>query len=135
MSDSLRLGPVLFAISLPGSLLLVGMGIFFASNHAEAATAYGVSLAGGPDNAWISSTALRDLSFGSLSLSFALLRDRRSMGLSLLFGAIIPIGDGIVVLRNSPTPGEFLPLHLGGAVMCLILAVVLLRPYQLAAKH
>jgi hypothetical protein len=111
-----------------GSLLLVGMGVFFACDHAGAAAAYGVSLAGGPDNAWISSAALRDLAFGCLALTFALLRDRRAMGLSLLFGAIIPIGDGIVVLRSSPTPWEFLPLHWGGAVVCLVLAFILLRP-------
>jgi hypothetical protein len=127
MSDSSRFGPVLFGASVAGSLLLVGMGIFFACDHTGAAAAYGVSLAGGPDNAWISSAALRDLAFGSLALTFALLRDRRAMGLSLLFGAIIPIGDGVVVLRNSPMPWEFLPLHWGGAVVCLILAIVLLR--------
>jgi hypothetical protein len=126
--DSSRLGPVLFAISLAGSLLLIGLGIFFACNHARAAEAYGVPVSGGPDNAWISSAASRDVAFGGLTLAFALLRDRRAVGLCLLFGAIIPIGDGIVVLRDSPTPLEFLPLHWGGAAGCLLLAVLLLRP-------
>lgn len=115
-------------ISVLGSVLLLVMGIAFACDHMVAAKAYGVPLSGGADNAWISSTALRDLAFGALGLTFALLRDRRGMGLSLLFGAIIPIGDAIVVTRNSPTPLAYLPLHVGGAVACLILAAILLSP-------
>jgi hypothetical protein len=104
------------------------MGVFFACDHARAAEAYGVPVSGGVDNAWISSAALRDLAFGGLTLAFVLLRDRRAVGLCLLFGAIIPIGDGIVVLRNGVTPMDFLLLHWGGAAVCLLLSVVLLRP-------
>src|ERR1700743_175515 len=105
-------GTGLFVISVLGSCLLILMGTIFAFNHAGAAFAYGVQLSGGSDNAWISSAALRDLAFGALGLSFALLRDRRAMGLCLFFGAIIPLGDAVVVFRNSGTPWEYLPLHL-----------------------
>jgi hypothetical protein len=126
-NDSSRLGPVLFGISVVGSVLLIVMGIAFACDHAGAASAYGVPLPGGLDNAYISSAALRDIAFGGLALAFALLRDRRAMGLCLLFGAIIPLGDAIVVVRNSPTPWEFLPLHAGGAVVALVLAIIFLR--------
>lgn len=121
------LGPVLFFISLAGSLLLVGMGTFFCLDHSGAAAAYGVSLSGGSDNSWISSAALRDLAYAFLTLAFTLLRDRRAVGLCLLFGAIIPIGDAIVVLRNSPAPMHYLPLHVGGAIVCVILGVAILR--------
>jgi hypothetical protein len=123
-----RLGPVLYMISLAGSLLLMAIGIFFSVNHAGAATAYGVTVSGGINNCWISATALRDLAFGCLALAFTLLHDRRALGLCLLFAAIIPVGDAVVVLRHSPSPLEHLPLHLGGAVVCLVLAVILLRP-------
>jgi hypothetical protein len=123
-----RLGLVLYVISLAGSLLLVGIGIFFSADHTGAAAAYGVSVSGGADNSWISSAALRDLAFGCLTLTFTLLRDGRALGLSLLFAAIIPLGDAVVVLRHSPNPLEYLPLHLGGALVCLVLAVILLRP-------
>ncbi len=128
--DPSRLGLVMTIISVLGSLLLIVMGIVFVLDHAGAATAYGVSLAGGADNAWISSAALRDLAFGCLALTFALLRDRRAMGLALLFGAIIPIGDAIVVLRNSSAPLTYLPLHLGGAIGCVVLAGILLYPMR-----
>jgi hypothetical protein len=128
-NESLRLGPAMRAISVLGSLLLIAMGIFFAMDHATAAMAYGIPLAGGIDNAWISSAALRDLAFGSLALTFALLRDRRGMGLCLLFGAVIPLGDAIVVTRNSPTPLLYLPLHVGGALASLVLAGIFLYPF------
>jgi hypothetical protein len=126
--DSEKFGPGLLAISIAGSCLLILMGAVFAGDHVGAAFAYGVPLSGGPDNAWISSAALRDIAFGALGLSFALLRDRRAMGLCLLFGTIIPLGDAIVVFRNSTTPWVYLSLHLGGVVTCLILAVVFLLP-------
>ena len=126
-TDSPRLGPLLFLISVTGSLVLIAMGIWFSLDHAGAAKAYGVPLSGGSDNAYISTAALRDIAVGGLTLAFALLRDRRAVGLSLLFGAIIPIGDGLVVLHDSPAPLQFLPLHWGGAGVCLILAVILLR--------
>jgi hypothetical protein len=118
------------AISVLGSVLLIVLGIAFALDHPGAALAYGVPVAGGADNAWISSAALRDLAFGCLGLTFALLRDRRAMGLALLFGALIPIGDVVIVLRNSPTPLTYLPLHAGGAIACLVLAAVVLYPLR-----
>jgi hypothetical protein len=118
----------MFIISVLGSSLLILMGLIFACDHADAARAYGVDLSGGSNNTWITSAALRDLAFGALALSFALLRDRRAMGLSLLFGAIIPAGDALVVLESSTTPWQYLPLHVGGAVACLVLAAILLVP-------
>jgi hypothetical protein len=121
---------LIFAIARIGSIVVIAVSIVFAFDHAEATMAYGVPLAGGADNAWISSAAVRDLAFGCLTLSFALLRDSRAMGLSLLFGSLIPIGDAIVVLRNSPTPLMYLPLHVGGALGCLVLAVIFLYPLR-----
>lgn len=118
----------MFAISLAGSLVLISMGILFSFDHEVAAQGYGISLSGGADNAWITSAALRDLAFGCLTLIFALLRDRRAVGLCLLCGTIIPAGDAVVVLRNSPQPWAFLPLHLGGALGCLALAGLLIYP-------
>lgn len=115
-------------MSLAGSLVLIVIGIFFSLNHTGAAATYGVAVSGGTGNAWISSAALRDLAYGGLTLTFTLLRDRRAIGLCLLFGAIIPVGDAIVVLRHSPSPLQYLPLHLGGALVCLVFAAILLRP-------
>ena len=118
----------MFWITLAGSLLLIAMGIIFSIDHEGAAKAYGVPTSGGTENAWISSAALRDLAYGCLTLTFVLLRDRRAVGLCLLCGAIIPAGDALVVLRSSPAPLDYLPLHLGGAIGCLVLVFLLLGP-------
>jgi hypothetical protein len=96
-------------------------------DHDGAAKADGVSVSGGTDNAWISSTAVRDLAYGCLTLIFTLLRDRRAVGLCLLCGTILPVGDAIIVLRNSSVPLEFLPLHVGGAIACIVVAFIFLR--------
>jgi Domain of unknown function (DUF4267) len=126
--DNPGFGAVLYVILLTGSLLLIAIGVYFSLDHTGAAAAYGVAVSGGVENSWISSAALRDLAYGCLTLTFTLLRDRRAVGLCLLFGTIIPLGDAIVVVRHSPSPWQFLPLHLGGAIVCLVLAMVLLRP-------
>jgi hypothetical protein len=72
-----------------GGLLLILTGFVFALDHTGAAMAYGIPLSGGSDNAWISSIAFRDRAFGCLAVTFAILRDRRAMGLTLLFGALL----------------------------------------------
>ena len=103
----------MFVVSVAGSVLLIAMGIFFAFDHDDAAKGYGLALSGGSDNTWISSTALRDLAYGCATLIFALLRDRRAVGICLLCGAIIPLGDAIVVVRHSLTPLQYQPPALG----------------------
>jgi len=126
-SPSSHLRGALFLISVAGSLGLMVMGILFMLDTVDAAKLFGVPLAGGADGAYVTVAAVRDLSIGVLALVFTLLRDRRAMGLTVLLGAVIPIGDGIVVLLHSPTPFTFLPLHWGGAIGCLAFAFLLLR--------
>ena len=64
---------------------------------------------------------------GSVALVFALLRDRRAAGLGVLLGALIPLGDALIVWTKSPTPLQFLPFHGGGVLGCLVFAFLLLR--------
>ena len=70
---------------------------------------------------------MRDVAVGCLILVFTLLRDRRAVGVAILLGTIIPLGDGFTVLKYSPTPLRFLPLHWGGVLACFIFAFLLLR--------
>jgi hypothetical protein len=118
----------LYVISIAASLGLIAMGIVFLLDNATAAKLFGVPLAAGPGAAYVSAAAVRDLSVGALALVFALLRDRRAVGLCALLGAIIPLGDGMIVLRDGPAPAPFLPLHWGSALGCLIFAFLVLRP-------
>ncbi len=122
-----RLGGALFGISLAGGIGLVIMGIVFILDNGDAANLFGVPLRGETDGAYVTVAAVRDLCVGALAVAFALLRDRRAMGVTVLLGSIIPLGDGIVVLLHSSSPWRFLPLHWGGAVGCLIFGFLLLR--------
>jgi hypothetical protein len=103
------------------------VGIYFMFDPVRASQLYGVPLSGGPGAAYVSVAAIRDVAFGALTLVFALLRDRRAVGLSILLGALIPLGDGLIVLAKGPSPLAFLPLHGGGVAGCLIFAFLLLR--------
>ena len=127
-SQANRLTSWLFLLSVIGSAGLVMMGVAFCLDPVDAARLFGVPLSGTADGTYVSVAAVRDISVGVLTLAFAVLRDRRAVGLCVLLGAIIPIGDGIIVLRNSATPLHFLPLHWGGAVACVAFAWLLLRP-------
>lgn len=125
--DLMEFSPILLLLAVTGSLGLIAMGCLFALDNIDAAKLFGVPLSGGASDAYVTVAAIRDVSVGALALVLALLRDRRALGLTVLLGAVIPIGDGIVVLRHSPTPMQFLPLHWGGAIGCLIFAYLLLR--------
>lgn len=126
-TDPSRLGGSLFLISAAASMGLVAVGVFFIFDNVEAAKLFGVPLQAGDSGTYVTVAAVRDLSVGILALAFALLRDRRAMGLTVFLTGIIPVGDGIIVLLKSPTPLQFLPLHWGGAVGCLIFGFILLR--------
>jgi hypothetical protein len=127
LEDHAPLRGIAYWLSLAGSAGLTLMGIYFMLDRATAAMLFGVPLSGTPADAYLTVAATRDVSFGALALAFTLLRNRRAVGLSVLFGAIIPAGDGIVVLTSSPTPWQHLPLHWGGAVACVVFGLFLLR--------
>ena len=104
-----RLDSWAFLLSLLASLGLIAVGLGFIGDNAGAAQLFGIPLAGVPTDAYVSAAAVRDVAFGALTLVFTLLRDRRAVGLCILLGAIIPIGDGIVVLRHAAHPLTFCP--------------------------
>ena len=121
-------GLIAWLLSLLGSVGLIVIGLAFILDNADAAKLFGVPLTAGSSAPYVSVAAVRDVAVGAITLIFVLLCDRRAVGISILGGAIIPIGDGIVVLRHSSTPLEFLPLHWGGAIACLAFGLFLLRP-------
>jgi Domain of unknown function (DUF4267) len=125
--DSSRFSGPLFFISVAGSVALVVVGVFFMFDTVRASHLYGVPLAAGPGAVYVSVAAVRDVAFGALALVFALLRDRRAAGLCVLLGALIPLGDALIVWTRSPTPLQFLPFHGGGVLGCLVFAFLLLR--------
>lgn len=123
------LSPLLWWLLLSASLALISIGVLSLFNTIDTARLYGVPLpAGTSGDPFVSITGIRDLSAGCLTLAFTLLRDRRALGYSVLLGAIIPLGDGFMVLLHGPSPLPYVVMHWGSAIVCLVLAWILLRP-------
>ena len=120
------LGPVLTGLSVAAGLTLAGLGVGSIVAPARAAQLFGLPVAD-DEAAFVTVAGVRDLAAGALVLAFALLGDRRAVGVAALAGAAIPVGDGLTVLRHGPSPRPFVALHWGSAVGALALAAVLLR--------
>jgi hypothetical protein len=127
-NHSSTLGPVLWGFCIASGLFLLAIGIGFIFFPVLLTQNFGIPLTDAASDPYLSIAGIRDLFAGSLILVFALLRDRRALGFIILGGAIVPVGDGLVVLLHSPRPLEFLPLHWGPAAALFVLAFFLLRP-------
>ncbi len=121
------------AMSAAAGLALVGLGVAAAVAPATAARLFGVPVTGDAGLAYVTAAGVRDLAAGGLTVAFALRRDRRAVGLTVLVGTLIPVGDGLVALRHSPAPWRCVPLHWGSALACLAFAGLLLRRRATAA--
>jgi hypothetical protein len=122
-----RLSPVLYWIAVTSALVLFAIGLRMILDHAGAAEAYGVSVSGIADEAYMSAAGVRNLFVGGVLLVFTLLRDRRALGVCALFGTVISIGDGLNVLRHSSTPLQFVLVHWVTGAASLVMAYFLLR--------
>ena len=119
------MSPLFTALAVAAGLTLVALGLASMVAPVTAARLFGVPAGG--DAAYVTVAGVRDLAAGGLVVAFALLRDRRAVGVSVLVGSVIPIGDGTMALLHSPTPLRFVAMHWGSAVVCLAFAAVLLR--------
>ncbi len=126
-SDSAQLGFGLRWFSAATGMALLGLGAAGALFPEPAAELYGVPLSGGSGAAYLSAASVRDISLGGTLLAFAMLGDRRALGVTFLLGSVIAGGDGAIALRHSPAPLRVLPLHWGGAMAFWGMAYLLLR--------
>ena len=117
----------LYWSSVATSAVMLAIGTIASVNPERAAKSYGVPLSGEPADKYMTAAGVRDLAVGAAVLTFALLRDRRALGISLACTSVIAVGDGVIALRNSPDPKRVLPVHWGAAVGCIGLACLLLR--------
>ena len=112
------------ALAVAAGLALVALGVASVVNPSTAARLFGVATG---DATYVTVAGVRDLAAGGLVVAFALIRDRRAVGVTVLVGTVIPFGDGCVALRHAPSPLPFVAMHWGSAVVCLAFAAVLLR--------
>ena len=115
------------AVAAAAGMLLVALGTAAVVAPATAAGLFGLPTGAGPGAAFVSVAGVRDVAAGALVVAFAALRRRVAVGVTVLVGAVIPIGDGLTVLRYGPRPAAFMAMHWGSAVACIAIAVAVLR--------
>lgn len=126
-SETASLSAGLRWVGIASGTAMLGIGTLATLNPEAAARSYGVPVNGEYDRAYLTAAGVRDLCLGGLLLTFSLLRDRRALGVSAALGSAIAVGDGVIALRHGPDPIRVLPVHWGGAVGAIGLAVLLLR--------
>jgi hypothetical protein len=120
--------------SLSGLLVvLVGLGIIFIGVReffypATAARQFGVPMLDPCDGDFLAIKAARDVASGIVVLTFFALRNRRFMAYAFGVLTLIPIFDGLIVLRHAGwTFAPSLLIHWGTAVVMLATVALLRR--------
>lgn len=107
-------------------------GLTFILNGDHMAEAYGIPLSKltrqqDPVYAYLAANGVRDLALGVLAISFALLRDRRAVGLVQIGGIITAAGDGMVVLKYAGRDSKGVLVNFGIAFVLAVLALLTFR--------
>ncbi len=111
--------------------LLVALGIIFIGIReflypSIGALGFGVSLLDPRDGDLLAIKAARDVATGVLVLTLLGLRDRKALAFSIGALALIPVFDGLIVLRHAGW--AFTPvilIHWGTAVFMLVIVALL----------
>lgn len=120
--------------SLSGLLtILVGLGIIFIGVReflypGVAARGFGVPLLDPRDGDLLAIKAGRDIASGILALTFLGLRNRRFLAYAMGVLTLIPVLDGLIVLRHAAwTFTPIILIHWGTAVLMLAVVELLRR--------
>lgn len=106
-------------------IIFIGIREFFYPG--AAALGFGVPLLDPHDGDLLAIKAARDVASGGLALTFLALRDRRYLACGMGILTLIPVFDGLIVLRHAAwTFTPVILIHWGTAVF-MIAIVALLR--------
>lgn len=112
--------------------IIIGFGIIFIGLReffypAAAALGFGVPLLDPHDGDLLAIKAARDVTSGVLALTFLALRERRYLAYAMGILTLIPIFDGLIVLRHAAW--SFTPIILihWGTAAFMVAIVALLR--------
>jgi uncharacterized protein DUF4267 len=118
--------------SLSGVLsILVALGIIFIGvreflHPSVGALGFGVPLLDPGDGAFLAIKAVRDVVSGVLVLSLLGLRDRKGLACAIGVLTLIPLFDGLIVLRHAAwTFTPVIMIHWGTAAFMLIIVALL----------
>ncbi|MCP9212010.1 DUF4267 domain-containing protein [Streptomyces cucumeris] len=115
-----------YTLAVVLDLLVVVIGARFLLQPVAAATGYGVPAApSGGDPAYLTIKGLRDLTFGLMGLALLAFAGAGAEAWFMLFVALVPLGDTLIVLRNGGTKATAYGIHFATAVAVLISAGLL----------
>ena len=112
-------------------LICIGITVvavrFLLAPHASAA-GFGVAIEPGAGNsaAYLSVKAVRDLASGLIALALIIAGPPQALGWFMLAAAVIPIGDGVIVLRHGGPKVLAYGMHGATAAVMLVIAGLLL---------
>ena len=116
----------LFWLTLVVPVAIIAIGINFILNPVGASAAYGIPIHDAAAFPYMWIKGIRDIFSGLVVLPFLWKGDRRTTATLLAIAIIVPLGDGLVILRCL----GFAPpiyMHWGAALYMMIVAAFLLR--------
>jgi len=126
-NEKLSRSSPLFWFSLIAILGIIFLGARFLVAPHTASAAFGVPLDDGNGVAFAYTKGIRDIFSGLVGLPFLLTGRRRAVAWILLIATIIPIADGLIVMKFSGPQPQFLAIHWGAALYMVVLAFFLLK--------
>ena len=118
---------LLFWLSLVVAIGIIFIGARFLIVPLAGADGFGVPLIGGQCVAFAYAKGVRDIFAGLVLFPFLFTGRRRAVAWIMLFATIIPVVDGLIVLRFSGFQPRFLSIHWGTALLIALLAFFLFR--------
>jgi hypothetical protein len=128
-----RTGSPLFWCTLVVPVAIIAVGINFILNPPEASAGFGIPIRDPAAFPFLWVKGIRDIVSGLVILPFLLRGDRRTTATLFVISLVVPIGDGLVILRHLGVAPPIY-IHWGTALYMLIVSAFLLRkPHTLEA--
>ncbi len=115
----------LIGLSAAAGVVLLVIGIRFLTVPHQAARFFGLSAPPGPFDLH-RVIALRDIWLALLLIALAAMREWRALGVCLLLGALVCLGDAVIVWWSSGRPAA-IAFHLASGMYCGALGVAAWR--------
>jgi Domain of unknown function (DUF4267) len=122
----LRRNSLLFWCTFVVPAAIIALGINFILNPIGASAAYGIPIHDPAAFPFMWIKGIRDIFSGLAILLFLLRGDRRTVAIFFTLAIIIPIGDGLVIVRQLGFASPIF-IHWGTALYMTIIATLLFR--------
>jgi hypothetical protein len=119
------LTPIAYGLAVVVVVLVAFIGLRFLLAPRAAAAAYGVPARQDGDPAYLTIKGLRDFALGLLGAALLAFAGAHASGWYMVVGAIIPLGDMLIVLRHGGSKAVAFGIHFATAVVLFVSAALL----------